>query len=397
MNLAALLSPSFRLYLGGNIFALNGLWMQRVTIGWLAWDMTASASFVGLVAFINFAPAMIFGPFFGVLVDRVRVKYASLTTQSLLFLLALALFSSFTLGVLTPTILVVLSLLSGLIFAADNPVRMSMVPRLVEKERVVSVITFMAINFHLARLTGPALGGWIIAIWGISASLLVQVLCYLPLLTALLFIRLRPRSGSKIQPERFLQSLLVGVRYVRQSHLIRQAMLVTALFALVIRGTLEILPVIADGIFNMGPTGLGLLTSAAGFGALSAALSKALLPAQTKGKLPRVAIICALIGIALVPAVGASRTWELTLALVVILGFCASMAGVSMQTAIQIDLDDDIRGRVMSLWVMVGMGGSALGAITLGALSDIAGFGLTLGAAGAISFTILTTFLIVRR
>ena len=97
MNISALSFRDFRIYLGGNIFALNALWMQRVTIGWIAWDLTASASFVGFIAFANFAPTMITGPLFGVLIDRVRVTRAAMVTQFLLLAIALAFYLCFIL------------------------------------------------------------------------------------------------------------------------------------------------------------------------------------------------------------------------------------------------------------------------------------------------------------
>ncbi len=113
MNLSALSFRDFRIYLGGNLFASNALWMQRVTIGWLAWDLTSSATFVGFVAFINFAPSMIIGPFFGVLIDRVRVKQAARVTQLLSFMLALGFYLFFTLGILDEILLLFLSFISG--------------------------------------------------------------------------------------------------------------------------------------------------------------------------------------------------------------------------------------------------------------------------------------------
>ena len=101
MNVAALKYRDFRFYLGGNIFALNALWMQRVTIGWIAWDLTASSSFVGFIAFMNFAPTLVSGPLFGVWIDRVRVKRAALVTQSLMMTIALAILFLFSLAIST--------------------------------------------------------------------------------------------------------------------------------------------------------------------------------------------------------------------------------------------------------------------------------------------------------
>ena len=392
MNLSALSFRDFRIYLGGNLFASNALWMQRVTIGWLAWDLTSSATFVGFVAFINFAPSMIIGPFFGVLIDRVRIKQAAKVTQLLSFMLALGFYLFFTFGILNEVVLSVLSGFSGLVVSAHTPVRMSLAPRLVDRTSVASVITIGAINFNLARLTGPALGGWLIAVWGVGLALLVQMLCYLPFLFAIGLLRPRERLSSGVKDEAFFSALNSGIRHVLKSPFICRALLITALYSFLIRGTLEILPVIADGLFNKGAAGLGLLTSSAGFGALLAGMTKALMPGQTSGELPKYVLASALVGIALVSLLGLSNSWGFTLICISYLGFSSTLSGISIQTAIQIDLDDSLRGRVMSLWTMVGIGATAMGAIALGGLADYIGFTLAFGAGSALGIVVLATF-----
>jgi MFS family permease len=392
MNLSALSFRDFRIYLGGNLFASNALWMQRVTIGWLAWDLTSSATFVGFVAFINFAPSMIIGPFFGVLIDRVRVKQAAKVTQLLSFMIALGFYLFFTFGILNEVVLSVLSGLSGLVVSAHTPVRMSLAPRLVDRTSVSSVITIGAINFNLARLTGPALGGWLIAVWGVGLALLVQMLCYLPFLFAIGLLRPRERLSSGVKDEAFFSALKSGIRHVLKSPFICRALLITVLYSFLIRGTLEILPVIADGLFSKGAAGLGLLTSSAGFGALLAGMAKALMPSQISGEIPKYVLASALVGIALVSLLGLSNSWGFTLICISYLGFSGTLSGISIQTAIQIDLDDSLRGRVMSLWTMVGIGATAMGAIVLGGLADYIGFALAFGAGSALGIVVLATF-----
>ena len=393
MNTSALRYKDFRLYLGGNLFALNALWMQRVTIGWIAWDLTASASFVGFIAFLNFAPTMVSGPLFGVWIDRVRVKQAAKVTQSLMLMIALTIYLLFNFGLLNTVALALLAVCSGIVASAHHPVRMSLAPRLVERDAVGSVINIAAINFSLARLTGPALGGWIITVWGVSTALLVQALCYLPLIIAIGFLRPRQRAVSPAKEGSFFGALADGIGHVFANGLIRLAMLITVLFTIVVRGTLEILPVLADDVFDKGAAGLGLLTSSAGLGALAAGFAKIVMPVQVAGRLPKTASFGALFGIGLVPLVGGSSLWELTLGLVAGLGFAGTLSAVSLQTAIQADLDDDLRGRVMSLWVMVGIGGAAIGAILLGVLVDQLGFSQALLSAGALSGLILVLVL----
>ncbi|WP_300516859.1 MFS transporter [Aliiroseovarius sp.] len=381
MNITALKHRDFRLYFLGNAFALNGLWMQRLTVGWLAWEMTGAPSFVGLVAFLSFAPSMITGPFFGVLVDRVRVKLAALATQGSMLLLSSLLLLSWVFGVISPPLLAVISFAHGVVASAHNPVRMSLAPRLVPPPAVPSVVALVAINFNMARLTGPALAGWIIATWGIGTVMILQVLCYLPFLGALSALRPREKTRRGQKPP-FLRSLADGIRHAAREPHIRDAILATGIFAFVIRGALEILPVVADGIFSKGPAGLGVLTACAGAGALAAGFIKALTPAQTEGQLPRWALTLTLIGMGAVMLMGQSGSWALTLAIVTGLGFASSVSGISMQTTVQMGLDDDLRGRVMSLWAMVGIGAAAAGAGALGVLVELIGFPATLGLAG---------------
>ena len=394
MNLSALKFRDFRIYLGGNLFAVNALWMQRVTIGWIARDLTSSATFVGFIAFVNFAPAMVTGPLFGVLVDRMRITQVAKLTQILLLIISLGFYLFFTFGILDEILLSFLSFLSGLVTSAHNPVRLSLAPRLVDRTSVASVVSIVAINFNLARLTGPAIGGWLIASWGISTALLFQTGFYLPFIFAISLLHPRERSSSIINNEPFIAALQNGVKYALANTLIRQAFLVTALYAFLIRGTLEILPVIADGVFSRGATGLGLLTSSAGFGALIAGVIKAFTPSQTVRKLPKFALASALLGIGLMPLVGLSNSWNLTLLCIFYIGFSGTLAGISVQTAIQIDLDDDFRGRVMSLWTMVSIGATATGAIILGGLADHIGVSLAFSLAGGLGTVFLATTII---
>lgn len=395
MNLAALSYRDFRIYLIGNVFALNGLWMQRLTMGWIAWELTGSASFVGFVAFMNFAPTMVASPFFGVLVDRVRLQSAAMINQSIHFALTLILYLSFSADLLGPGLLAVISGVLGLSAAAHHPIRMSLAPRLVDRSAVASVISMTAINFNLGRLTGPALGGWLIAIWGVGTALLVQAACFLPLIFVISSLRPRESQRQKAGPTPFLQDMAFGIRHVRRTLLIRQAILVTGVGAFLSRGVLEILPVIADGAFAKGATGVGILTAVSGVGALVAGVAKAVMPGQSPGRLPRLALGTAVLGVSMVPVVGFSTSWELTLALVAILGFATTMTGVSMQTAIQMGLEDEYRGRVMSLWVLVVVGAAASGAVILGGLADLLGLAPALSLVGGVGALFLALY--VRR
>ncbi|MCP3969926.1 MAG: MFS transporter [Rhodobacteraceae bacterium] len=385
MNLSALKSGNFRTYLAGNLCALNPLWMLRVTVGWIAWDITGSASFVGLIAFLYFSPAMVAGPIFGVLADRINLRHASLITQSVQLCLALSLLVLNRLETLGQVQLVAYAAAAGLTLAANGPIRMSLGPRLVERPMIGSVVMLTAANFNLARLTGPAIGGWLIARYGVDGALVVIAACYLPFLAALSVIRLRSRSSQQDAPPAFFAALMEGITHVRGHAVIRQALFLSALVSFFLRGTLEILPVLADGVLNRGAAWLGMLTSAAGFGALLGGLTVAVLTGRSPAPLPMRVYAMTGLGLLGVSGLGLNPTWLGALVLVGAVGFFATAIGIFCQSVIQMDVDDNIRGRVMSIWGMVGIGSAAAGGAVLGIFSDLLGFSTTLPAAAGLA------------
>lgn len=382
MNLGALRSADYRRYFLGNVFALNGMWICRIALAWLAWESTRQAGFVGLVAFLIFAPTLVSGPFFGVLADRVSLKRGALAIQSGIAATAGAMLVAAALDILSPALLALLALTLGIVTSAHHPVRLALSPSLVTRDAIASAIALGAINFNLARLSGPALGGFIIATAGAHWALLLSALSFLPNLVILPSLRPRADLGTRSEGSVF-SALGAGIRHAAESPLIRRAMLAVGCVSLVPRALLEVLPVLADGVFNRGAAGLGVLTAASGAGALAAASFIALRPGQPPGHLPLSSRIAAPAAVLIVVALAWNKSWPAAVALVTALGLCGTLVGVGLQSSIQLVLPDAFRARVMSLWTMVTIGGSALGSILLGTLIDVLGMQMALtGAAG---------------
>lgn len=397
MNLGALKSKNYRTYVVGGVFGLIAIWMQRVTIGWLAWEMTDSASFVGAIAFILFAPTIVFSPIFGVWVDRWPVKRASVILQCINGSLSAVLWMIVALDWATPVLLAVMTLLIGMVIAAHHPVRMAFGPRLVKRELVGSVVTIGAINFNLARMLGPAFGGALIAWVGVAHTLLIQTLLFAPFLASLMMVSLRPRRDSGSAQEPFFAALASGVRHVWHTTPVREAMLMGGVLALVARGVLEVLPPLADGVFGRGADGLGVLMSATGVGAVIGGFSQAILPPQKAGRLPLYARSAIVFGLALVAVLGLSPIWEGALIVAAGMSFVTTVTAICTQTAVQLDLEDDMRGRVMSLWAVVAAGGAALGAGAMGVLADWLGYQTALIWTGSLAAVSVAAYLLVVR
>jgi MFS family permease len=374
MNLIALRSPEFRLYFIGAVANVNAMWIVRIVLGWLAWDITHSAQFVGVVAACSLVPTLFGGPFFGVMVDRANVKTAAYGTNLSMIACIGALLSVQAAQWVTPTSLVLISLAIGTVTAAHHPVRLSLGPRLVQPEHVSSVVALSALNFNLARLISPAIGGIMIDTVGITTALVITLLMFLPNLTIL--FRLHPRALTKHGSEPFATAMATGLRYIRQRRMIVVILATTAIFSVALRGVLEVLPIIADGAFGRGAVGLGQLGSAVGGGALAAAVFKTLSrdpTAKNTDALSPFNLSVAVAGLAAMAIIGVSENWLAALACAAVLGASGTYIGVTMQSLIQTDLPDDMRGRVMSIWVVVGLGATAIGAFILGALVELVG------------------------
>ncbi len=395
MNLGALKSENFRAYVGGAAFGLMAIWMQRITMSWLAWEMTGTPSFVGLIAFLLFAPSIVLSPLFGVWVDRINVKRAVVVVQSVNAALCATLWAVVAAGAISPELLAIITVLIGVMMAANHPVRMALTPRLVKREMIGSVVTIVAINFNIARMVGPAIGGVLIAQVGVAHTLLIQTLLFGPYLLVLSRLKLRPRRDSGGAQEPFFRALAAGVRYVWQAVAVREAMFAAGMLAMVVRGALEVLPPLADGVFGRGADGLGVLMSVTGIGAIVGGFCQAALPPQTPGRLPLYIRMSIVLGLCLVVALGLSPTWEVALVVAAGMSFVTTMTAIATQTAIQMDLEDDMRGRVMSLWAVIAAGGAAVGAAGVGLMADWLGFQPALVLCGSVAAIGVAAYMLV--
>ncbi|PCJ76863.1 MAG: hypothetical protein COA53_01215 [Rhodobacteraceae bacterium] len=392
MNLSALQSPQYRLYMIGNVFGMNANWIMRLVIGWLAWDLTKSASFVGLVSFLAYAPVLLGGPFFGVIADRVELKTAILTVQFTVAALAILMLSVVAADAMNPMFLAIYALTLGTAFSAYQPIRLTLGPRLVRAERVSSVVSIGALNFNISRLTGPAIAGMLIASFGVTKTLMVACILYVPFL--IILSRLKPRDRNvQVEHLPFWQSMRQGFVFIASDHLIRVALLTTGLFSVAIRASIEVLPIIADGVFERGAAGLGIVTAAAGVGAIAASVIQVTAAPPVKGHIPKRALFATLIGAATTLALGLNESWPVAVLLIGLIGFASTLVGINFQAAVQMQLDDDIRGRVMSLWMTVAVGGTALGALAVGVLIEYVGFTVALSGIGVGSLVIFTALL----
>ncbi|MDA9781420.1 MFS transporter, partial [Amylibacter sp.] len=347
MNLTALKSPSYRRYLIGSAAAVNGLWILRVVVTWIAWETSLSATFVGLIAALTMLPTMIIGPLFGAIMDRSNIIKAAYATNIGMIIAALIAIISLLLNIISPFFLILLALYIGVITAAHHPMRLSLGPRLVQKDQISSVSALAALNFNTARVISPFIAGIIIDNFGTLYALLTAIILYLP--NIIIYSTLHPRV-LKISKEYQSISAAIkeGFRFVWASEYLRLIFAISATYTISIRSVAEILPVIADGTFSNGASGLGHLAATVGAGSLCAALYKALGTSERVPAFSISIIIVTIFGMISAWILTITQLWPLALVSAACMGFAATYLGVSFQAEIQADLHDNIRGRVMS-------------------------------------------------
>lgn len=381
MSTSALSSRNYLIYLTGSTISLHGLWIYRVALGWYAWQLTGSEFWVGIVAFTQFAPSVVFGPLFGVIVDRIDRRVASIIINSL------GTVNMLTLGALTASgyvdiyVLAASSLVQGALDGAHTPVRMTIVPNIVTREQLQSAIASNSISFNVSRFIGPAIAGFIIANWGVAVAFATNGLSYLGVVAAVSVIEIRSQAPHDARTSDVWAELLHGIRYVVHHHTIRGLLIVIAVASVFARGALEMMPAFADEVFARGAAGLAVLTAAIGAGAIATGL---VLARHTQWLTSRVIKMTVVLAGALIVVFASSSSFWVAVVVATLLGIVLSLGGVGSQILIQTHVDEHVRGRVSSLWGMIAFGGTAIGGILVGSAASAFGLQLTVVVTGAL-------------
>jgi MFS family permease len=371
---------NFRLFFGGQVISLIGTWMQRVALSWLVYRLTDSAFALGLVSFMAQFPSFVLAPVGGVLADRWDRRRLVIVTQVLFMLQAGVLATLVLAGSITVWQIVVLAAILGTITGFDIPARQSLLVELVEgPEDLANAIALNSSFFNAARLIGPAIAGLLIGLVGEGLVFAADAVSYLAVLAGLFAIRLPSRPA---QPERppILRTLREGFGYAFGFPPIRAILVLLAMLSLLGMPYVVLMPIFASDILRGGPKTLGFLVSAAGLGALAGALYLAA-RSSVRG-LGRVIVVSSTIfGVGLI-AFALSRSEWLSALVLMAAGFGLMAATASSNTILQTIVDDDKRGRVMSLYTMAFMGMAPFGGLLAGVLASRIGASYTVLAGG---------------
>lgn len=376
----ALSYRNYRLFFVGQGISLIGTWMQQIALSWLVYRLTDSVFLLGAVTFSSQIPSFILGPFAGVIADKFNRQKVLVVTQALSMIQA----STLAALVLTNTIeiwhILTLSAVLGIINAFDMATRQAFVVQMVDqREDLSNAIALNSSMFNMARLVGPSIAGVLIAAVGEGMCILINAVSYIAVLSSLLLMRLKPFEREK-KENKVWQSLQEGFVYAFSFPPIRTLILIVGLISLFGMPFSVFLPVFARDILHGGANTLGFLMGASGVGALTGALFLA----QRKsvvglGKV--IVFTMALFGTALT-AFSFSKMLLVSLLLMLFTGFGMIVTMASCNTLLQTLVDDDKRGRVMSMYSTAFMGMAPIGSMLASTVAESIGVTYTLAACG---------------
>jgi MFS family permease len=358
---------NYRLFFGGQLISVCGTWMQVVAQSWLVYRLTGSAVLLGLVGFCSQIPVLLLSPLGGVVADRYDRRRVIIAAQVAAMLLAFVLAGLTLSGQVRVWHIPVLAAMLGIVNAFDVPTRQAFVVDMVGKDDLINAIALNSSMFNAARILGPSLAGVLVASIGEGWCFFANAVSYLAVIAGLLFMRLD--SQPRRRPlESTLARIGAGFVYVWQARPIRTLLLLVGLVSLVGMPYSVLMPIFADKILHGGPMALGLLMGAAGVGALLGALALAS-RRGVRGLDRWIALSTAGFGLSLI-LFSLSRSFWLSAALLVPVGFCMIGQLASSNTLIQMMVPDDLRGRAMSVYSMMLIGMAPFGSLLAGILAQ---------------------------
>ena len=391
---SALSSKNFRLYFCGNIFSVLGVWIQRLSLGWHAWQLSESAFIVGLAAAVQYIPLLFLTPFFGVLADQYKPRSSAIVMHLILIFVALSLSVLTLINQMEIVSLLFLSFLYGVANSAYSPIRLALIPSLVSAKQLSSGVAISSAGFNLSRFIGPGIAGYIVTVYGLGYAYLVNAITYIPVVVVLAFIKAEEIKEISNKKEGFFEKLKKGMIYTFNHDVIKNVIVIAGVSSFFGRGLIELLPVFTATVYDGGSETLAILMAASGLGAvlasliyMSGVLDLKLSKAVFYGGFG-MSIMCLFFALTENLIIGSL--------MVMMIGFFITFVAVGSQSEVQLNVANELRGRVSSLWTIVVLGGPAVGSLFAGVLANELGPKLTAMIFSSICLVILS-FIAMKR
>jgi MFS family permease len=371
----ALRHPNFALFVSGQVFALIGYWIQQIALAWLVYRLTGSATLLGVLAFAANLPVLLLAPFAGLWSDRFNRHRMMLATQILEMAQAITLTVLAFSGAIAVWHIIALTAFLGMCVAVELPVRHAYLLELVGgKDDLPNAVATTSLVANCGRLIGPVVAGVLISRYSEATCFLINALTYVAVLVTFAFIRVKSRDSAASHPPMW-RGLGEGFAYAWRIVPIRLLLLLLAAVALTAAPYNTLMPAIVHELFAGDAETLGFLVGAAGMGAVAGTLLLSM-RRNVRGLLRFILIAALTVGAALA-ALSLSRWLPVSIMLMSVIGFGMLVVTVSTNMILQTIVDDDKRGRVMSLYTAAFLGVAPLGSLLAGMFADRIGAATT--------------------
>ncbi|MEW5986336.1 MAG: MFS transporter [Chloroflexota bacterium] len=377
----ALRHRNFRLFWASDVISSTGTWMQTVALGWLVYRLTDSPLMLGVINVVALVPVVPFSLLAGVMSDRFPRRPLILISESLTMIQVFVLALLTWLNVVQVWHVIVLTFGLALVAAMEQPARLAFVKDTVGRNDLTNAVALNASARNASRVVGPALAGVLIAWLGEALCFFLNGLSYLPVIGAVVAIRL-PAARQTKEPLSAAGGLLDGFTYIRRTPVIRALMSIVAISSFFTLPYVALMPVFADDVLGVGAQGLGYLTAAVGIGAAVGALGVANIRMETQERWLAwggLAASVLLIGFCL------SRSYFASLVLIFLVAAGNIVRQALSNSLLQLRSDEAYHGRVMSVFNLLFVGMTRLGALAAGALAEYLGAPLAVGLGAAVS------------
>jgi MFS family permease len=370
---SALRHRNFRLYISGQIVSLIGTWMQSVSQPWLVLLLGGSPLELATVMALQFAPSLLLAPVGGVLADRIDKRKALMATQFTAMVETSALFVLTFTGVVQIWHIFLLAFILGLVRAVDSPVRQAFAAEMVPREDLVNAIALNSATFNAARVIGPAIAGVTLALWGPAFNFALDGVTYIAVLAGLKMMN--PSELHRVErPDAFASvwsSIGEGIHYSWRTPTVRWPLILLAGTATFGMNFQTLLPLFTKFTLGMGAEGYGALYAAMGLGSLIGSLSLAFAGSRRPllGMILGGGIVFAIFELIL----GLVPTIAVSFPVIVVVGLASMLMVNTINVTVQHGVPHELRGRVMSLYVMVFAGSAPIGGYFAGALAELFG------------------------
>jgi MFS family permease len=382
------------LYFIGQAISLSGSWMQTVALGWLVLELTGSGTALGFVTAAQFLPVLFFGPWGGVVVDRLDKRRLLYVTQAAFGLLAAGVWVLLAADAMEPWMLYVFALSLGVVRIFDNPARQTFVAEMVPASELKNAVSLNATENNLARAVGPSIAGAIIATSGTAFCFLANGLSYIAVIWMLAAMR-DEEFYERTRTKRRRGQLRAGFQYVRRTRLIRNILVMMAIVGTFAYEFQVSLPILARETFGAGAEGYASLLAAFGAGAVAGGLYAA---SRTRTSEQQFIVNLALFGAAMV-ATALAPTLSLAIMGMLAVGALSINVTALGNTMVQLAAEPAMRGRVMALWTVAMIGSTPIGGPFIGMIGEYAGgrMGLAAGGLAALLTALVAVHFLKRR